>query len=207
MSQFLRRHRLFRLAYSVRFAREGGLVTPQVIVVDQSGVRRDAVPLGQYDDISRNQLLGQDALLYAIPDHGGIGRQQFAQRRRRLLGPELLRKTEHAVDDVDHEDRDAELGHLGDEPDDAADPQEDRHQMREVRQELPDERPAFHLLDRVAAIAFQALFRLGRCQSLNASLQKTADLGDRQAVNHRFGSGLCCVSLYICHNVVFNLFS
>jgi len=118
---------------------EYGLVDPQLRLRDHPGVRRDVVPLGEDEDVPRDKFLRGDLRLAAVPSDVGAQRKDPPERLGRLLRLVLLPEAERAVDEVDDQHGDADLGHPGEERDAAADPQQDRHEVGELGEEFPVE--------------------------------------------------------------------
>ena len=110
----------------------------------------------QEDNIPGHQILREDAGFFAVAHHAGLRRQDFLERLGGFFCPELLEETEPAVDDVYRPYRDAEFGHFGNKCADTRKPQHDCHHMREICQELQDERFAFHFLEDVWTVNAQA---------------------------------------------------
>ena len=120
------------LAYRMCFAREGGLIDPQGRLLHQPPVGRDVVPFGQQHHIPRNEFLGEETLLLAVPHDAHVRRQQAPERRGGLLGLVFLPEAKRAVDQIHQPDGHPELRHLGQEAEQAPGPQQQRHEMRKV---------------------------------------------------------------------------
>ena len=101
------------LADRMCFAREGRLIDPQSGFVHQPPVSRDVIPFGQQHHIPRDQFLGADPLLLAVPHDTCVWRQQLLQRRRGLLGFIFLPEAKRTVDQIHQPDGDPELRHTG----------------------------------------------------------------------------------------------
>ena len=176
---------LGRLAHGVRLAGQGGLVDPQLGLLDQPGVGRDVVALGQEQHVPGHQRLGRHGALRAVPQDAGLSGQQPAQGRGGPLRLVLLPEAEGPVDQVHQPDGHPELGHPGDEADGAAGPQQEGHQVGEVGQQLEHERPPPDLADGVGAAAAQSLGRLRGAEPLGTARQRRPHLGGRQGVERR----------------------
>ena len=83
--------------------------TAQRVRLGHSQVGRDPVAGGEQHDVADDQLGGVDLHRRPVAHDGGAARQQVAQPLGGVLGPVLLDEREHAVDDDDDEDRDAQL--------------------------------------------------------------------------------------------------
>ena len=159
------------LPHGIGLAREGRLVDLQVRGPDDARVGRDLVALGEEHHVTRDEVLGENLLLVAVADHIHVGREHLLQGLGRLARAVLLPEAEAAVDDVHEPDGDAELGHAGEERDEAGRPEEDCHEMREVREEGDDRRLLLDGLDEVLALFDLALLRFA-CGEASGSRAK-----------------------------------
>ena len=154
-------YRVGALSGGMGFSRQGGLVDPQVPLLDQPDIGGNPASLGDDDQIARDQFLRGNLPFHPVADHGGLGGEQPFKRLHRPLRTVLLEEGEHRVDDHDGPDGPPELGHPPDKRHGASPPKEKRHEMGEVRQELKVERLPGGGPDRVAAARRQASGGLG----------------------------------------------
>jgi len=149
--EVLLEHGVGGLAHGVRLARERGLVDLQVGGADDACVGGDLVSLGEKHDVPGDEVLGEDLLLRAVTNDVDVGGEHLLQGLGRLARTKLLPEAEAAVDDVHEPDRHSQLGHAGTKRDDARDPQENGHEVREVGEEDDDGRLLLGRLDEVLA--------------------------------------------------------
>ena len=95
-------------------------------------VGRDAITGVEHDDVVDNQLGRVDVEARSVSQHGGSARQQVAEPFGRVLGAVLLREREHAVEQDDDEDGDAQLRQARDDGQHTGGPQ---HRREEVEAE------------------------------------------------------------------------
>ena len=139
--------------------------------LDQPGVGRDRVALGERQDVARHHLGGRNPLLAPIAHDPGRRRRHPLQRRDRLLGTRLLHVTEHGIGDDDRRDHDrvvrrrlAPLERPRDERDDDGREQQIDQRVGELAEELPPRRHALGRLEPVRPEARQPRGRLRRAQ-------------------------------------------
>jgi len=164
----------------MRLAAQRALVHPQLRLLHQPGIRRDAIPFSEEHHISRNELLGEDFLLLSIPQHPHVMRDQLLESLGRLFRAVFLPEAERAVDEVDEPDGNRQLRHPRHERHDPSPPQQERHEMGEVAQQPHIERRAFDLTDGIGPPLLQALRHFRRGQSLRSALQRRIDFRNRQ---------------------------
>jgi hypothetical protein len=141
------------------------------------------VALGEQQDVSWNEFLRRNAHLGPSPQHARVGGEEPSQRLGGFLRLVLLPEAEGPVDQVDHPDGHPQLRHPGEEPDQPSGPQQDGHQVREIRQELQEEGLPPDLLDDVASETAQALQRLVGSEPLRARLQRLVHLVGRHGMD------------------------
>jgi len=98
-----------------------------------------------------DEVLGEDLLLRAVTNDVDVGGEHLLQGFGRLARTKLLPEAEAAVDDIHEPDRHSQLRHAGTKRDDARDPQENGHEVREVGEEDDDGRLLLGRLDEVLA--------------------------------------------------------
>ena len=128
----------------LRLAGEGGLLHLQARALDQPSVRRDAVALGEQDDVAAHDLLDRRSCARCRhAPRARWARPGLLQRLDRLRGAQLGHEPHRGVHGDDHEDGEA-LDRLADhERDRRGGHQEEDDQARElVPHDRPDRRPS-----------------------------------------------------------------
>ena len=121
-----------------RFAGDVGEIGAHRERLDQPAIGRHVVTAFEDEDVARHQRFGIDQLDPAVSQRLDLARQQAAQRRQRALGAVGLPEREHAIDEDDADDGEAQLRHalprilaFGEERQARREPQDDGEEMGE----------------------------------------------------------------------------
>jgi hypothetical protein len=167
-----RRRRLCRpgdLADRDRLPRQQRLVDLQIAALDEHGVGRDAIALGQDDEIAANDLAPGDARALPVADHERARAAQVAQRLEHALGARFLHDRDEDGHRGERDEHDRFLQAADDQVDDAAAEQEREHGLA---QHVGDDAP-----DGAAAAAGEFVVALGLQARLDVSGVEAAERG------------------------------
>ena len=134
------------------------------MALQETYVRRNAPPLAQENQVSRNELAGVDLDLPIFPADEDRQGKQTRQGLQLPLRPVLLPEREDRVDDDYSDDRPAEELHslprpepVGGKGDPSRDPQEESEEVRELSHEQEKQRRPGGGLQDISAVERQAL--------------------------------------------------
>ena len=116
---------------------EGRRVDRDVIGRGERDVGRDAVPGRQDHDVADDHVGRLDGDRAAVATHDDARGEEILQAGGGALRPLFLDEGEHAVHDDHDDDRDRELGHSGDERQHGCDPEHQREEVGEIRDQPP----------------------------------------------------------------------
>jgi hypothetical protein len=112
-------------------------------------------------------------------DRDDVGKQSL-ERLDRALGPVLLQKAEHAVDDDDDDDRPGELAEPPHECAPGRDPEEHREEAPELLQESDRQGTSPHALEAIRPAGDATPRRLGRRESARCRAENREDVRCRK---------------------------
>ena len=136
--------------------------------LEDHAVGAELITTGEKQEIALHEILRVDHQGLPIAANGGATWKERAESLGGVLGPQLLREGEAAVEQDHHDHGDAELRHPGDECECRGDPEEGGEEVRQLGHELSHHRRSSRGGEEVRPVARQTLRGLRRRQPTGA---------------------------------------
>ena len=157
------------------FSGHGGCVDGETVGLVQANIRRDAVSCIENHDIVGDQFDGIDALAPALADHGDAAWEQITKSLAGLFRAVFLKESEHAIEENDNEDCDAELWHAGENRQSPRNPQHDREEMHKLGEKAPPKPHVGRARQEIQTVGLPALLDFVRVQAGRLGWSATAN--------------------------------